>query len=382
MGTDTRRRKKGFRIVIWIASLLVVALVATVVILCRDDLSVAGIRNKMQQIFGHVTLAQEYSYDGGEGCIVRVLEDGVAVVNTTGVKVYDTQGHMNYTWSLEMTTPAVSSAGAYAVMYDVGGTSLAAFTSQEVTATIPTDGKIIYAAVNDAGWFVVCMAESTYTSSATVYNPQGTAVYKWYSADGYAAAATVTQAGDALAVAVYGAGGTAVVCLNLDSTDEVSRTELEDTAVLDLWWSDTDTLMAVTDYGVSILAKSGGVTVETPMETEHLIGYARLDHSIALVGSDYAGSAGSVLWTVSDSGTVLGKTEISDQVSSISAAGRYIALLCGDTVFVYNDHIREYAIYTGANGANSIQVCTDGTVLAAGGYYAWLLDRADRQQTD
>ena len=75
METDTRKKKKGFRLIAWILAVLLVALVATVVFLCRDDLSLSGIRSKMQQIFGRTTLAQEYSYDGGDGCIVRVLED-------------------------------------------------------------------------------------------------------------------------------------------------------------------------------------------------------------------------------------------------------------------------------------------------------------------
>ena len=382
MEMDARKKRKRLKTAAWIAALLVIVLVAAVVTLCRNDLSPSGIRSRMRQLFGRVTLAQEYSFDGGDGCIVRVLDDSVAVVNSTGLMVYNAEGSMQYTRSLEMAEPAVSSAGAYAVMYDIGGTSLAAFTSQEVTATVPTDGRIIYAAVNSDGWFAVCMAESTYTSSATVYNPEGTAVYKWYSANGYAAAAAVAPRGEALAVAVYDAGGTTVVCLNLDSTDEVSRISLPDTAVLDLWWSGSDTLAALTDGGAAILTKAGGVTAEIPMEAECLLGYARLDGCTALVGSAYEGSDSSILWTVSDSGSILGKTEISGQIGAISAEGSNIAVLCGDTVLVYNNHMRQYAVYTGASGADAIQMLKDGTVLASGGYYAWLLDSTDRQKTN
>ena len=36
-------------------------------------------------------------------------------------------------------------------------------------------------------------------------------------------------------------------------------------------------------------------------------------------------------------------------------------------------------VYTGADGAASAAVLRNGTALAAGGYYAWLLDSADRQ---
>lgn len=379
MEKDSGKKKNRLRVFGIAAAVLVIAAVAAVLIVCRGDLSAAGLRDGLRTLTGGSPLAETYSYDGGEGCLVRVLDESLAVVNTTGAQVFGRDGAMLFSCSLEMSTPAVAACGNYAVVYDVGGTALAAFTSEKVTAMLPAEGKIISASVNSTGWFAVCMTENTYTSSVTVYNPEGTAVYRWYAADGYAAAAAVTEKGGTLAVAVYDVGGTVVVCMDLDSTDEVSRTELAGTAVLDLWWSGTDALAAATDAGFTALDRTGRVTAQVPAEAACLLSYARMDGATAFVSADYEGSTDAVLWTVSDDGRLLGTAAIKTPDAPVSAAGRYIAVLCADTVEVYNKHVQQQSVYTGADGAASAAVLRNGTALAAGGYYAWLLDSADRQ---
>ena len=64
-----------------------------------------------------------------------------------------------------------------------------------------------------------------------------------------------------------------------------------------------------------------------------------------------------------ENGEELGSLDIRDEVQSISASGRYLAVLYNDHLSVYNQDLQTYATLRGTGDARDILMRSDGSVL-------------------
>jgi hypothetical protein len=69
------------------------------------------------------------------------------------------------------------------------------------------------------------------------------------------------------------------------------------------------------------------------------------------------------LVTVAPDGTELGRLDVSEEVLSVSAAGRYLAVLYGDSLVIYNQELQVYASLQGTDFATGVLVRKDGSAL-------------------
>ena len=81
----------------------------------------------------------------------------------------------------------------------------------------------------------------------------------------------------------------------------------------------------------------------------------------ALLGRYRAGSQAQ-LWVVDSQGQTR-TLDINQQVLSLSAAGRYIAVLTGDRLDIYTDTLELYASLEGTQGARSALMMADGSAI-------------------
>ena len=81
----------------------------------------------------------------------------------------------------------------------------------------------------------------------------------------------------------------------------------------------------------------------------------------ALLGKYRAGSQAE-LWVIDGKGQrrVL---ELNEQVMSISAAGRYLAVLTGDRLDIYTDQLEPYNTLEGTQGARTVLLMPDGSAI-------------------
>ena len=79
-------------------------------------------------------------------------------------------------------------------------------------------------------------------------------------------------------------------------------------------------------------------------------------------GFDQSGNVGRLI-TVGTDGTELASLEVNDEVRSLSAAGRYIAVLYTDSLVVYNQDLQTYATLKGTGYAKAALVRDDGSAL-------------------
>ena len=66
------------------------------------------------------------------------------------------------------------------------------------------------------------------------------------------------------------------------------------------------------------------------------------------------------------SGQAVGALDIGEQVLSLSAAGRYIAVLTADRLDIYTSDLRLYDSLSGTQNAQKVLMRADGTAMLIG----------------
>lgn len=119
---------------------------------------------------------------------------------------------------------------------------------------------------------------------------------------------------------------------------------------------------ALGDRGLTVTAhdgRSSGVS----WADKHLRRYTLSGDGFAavLLGKYRAGSQ-SELWVVDEQGERR-TLEINEQVLSISASGRYVAVLTGDRLDIYTDQLELYDTLDGTQGARTALLMPDGSAI-------------------
>ena len=118
----------------------------------------------------------------------------------------------------------------------------------------------------------------------------------------------------------------------------------------------------LSDRGLTVTGHDGE-TVRADWSDKYLRRYT-LDgdgFAAALLGKYRAGSQAE-LWVVDADGEqqIL---ELNEQVLSISAAGRYLAVLTGDRLDIYTDELELYSSLKGTQGARVVLLMPDGSAI-------------------
>ena len=66
---------------------------------------------------------------------------------------------------------------------------------------------------------------------------------------------------------------------------------------------------------------------------------------------------------IDDTGTVKGSLDLNQQVLSLSAAGRYLAVLTGDRLDIYTSDLSLYSSLEGTQGAWKVLLMEDGSAI-------------------
>ena len=86
------------------------------------------------------------------------------------------------------------------------------------------------------------------------------------------------------------------------------------------------------------------------------------DFTAVLLNRYQTGSVGRLV-TVGGDGTELGSLDVNQEILSMSAAGRYLAVLYMDTLVIYNRELQVYASLRGTDYARSVLMRPDGSAL-------------------
>lgn len=314
-----------------------------------------------------------YRYEQSGKNRFAVLGDYLAVLSDTELRVADNVGGTVWSQTVHMTAPAMEQGGGRAVAYDVGGTELYVLDASGVimALTATEEEPFLAARLNRNGSLAITAGARGKRGTVTVYGPNLELVFRFNSSRRFVSDAIVTDDDSRMAAVTLGqdegAFATTVVIYRLDSQEPEAEYTIPDGLAVSIVQKG-QFLNLVTDTGVSVSDLRGAAQGAYSCEGEHLRACAPGgDRFTALLLNRYkSGSLGRIV-TLDAGGRELGTLDVREEVLSLSAAGRYVAVLYAGRLVVYNAAMQEYAALSGTDSLRQAVVREDGSVLMIGG---------------
>ena len=379
-GAAAPRRGKGLRITLMLLSILLVLLLLAWLIfphVMNPDRLVRffrymGLREK--ENYGRVT------FEAAAGNVYAGFDDGLLVGTETGLTLYALDGEQKAFVQGSLPTPVLRTGGEVSLVFSPGSSYAAAIgAGGDILLDGALSGALLDASVSFDGYSVRLTAESGSKAVAEVLNPKQEAIFRFSSRTRYLNACAVSEKGEWLAVAsleeersIY---RSAVVLLRTDrpvadleqEDSGAVRAELGNRVIYELRFLDESHLLAVTQDELVFLDLKGELLSTLPLEGERLVDYAVSREGWLLLALE-GGGAARVL-SLDASGNTLARLDLQDRVRSVSAEGRYGAVLTEMELRILDSRLEEYDRSWDVLGATRVVVRADGTALliAAGG---------------
>ena len=370
------RKKPRFlvRLALFLVALVMV-LAAVAAVAFRDVLNLDSIKRWFHYralVLSDSGQAEAFAYDGQLEDTFAVLDGDLLVCSQNAISLYSGSGTQYVSQPVALDAPVVSTNGSQAVVYDAGGSDLYVLGQRSlIWSTDELDG-ILSARLNRSGMLTVVTQASGYRGVVTVYDSTYEAVASVQLSSAFVMDAALSDDGRTLAIVTIGQqDGTfssQLALYGLNSAQGSSAfapdltADLGGNVVLDLRHTD-ELVWALGDQGVSVTDHEGD-TLSASWAGQYLKLYdlSGDGFAAALLGKYRAGSQ-ATLQVVDDTGAVSGALELDQQVLSLSAAGRYVAVLTGDRLDIYTSDLSPYATLDGTQGARKVLLMEDGSAI-------------------
>ena len=320
--------------------------------------------------------AQLYRYNSDQSGHFASLDGSLVSVSMHQLTVLDEKNRTLYDESVKFQTPSLQSRGGRAVAYDVGGTEVYVLSDKGLVYKLDCAGEVLNASLNQKGWLTVVCGESGCKAAVRVYDAEGEAVFAFRSSDRFVMTAALSADSRTLAAVTMGQENgmfaSYVVFYRVNSDKEAGRCTLRGSVVYDLTAAGSG-FCAVTEEQLCFLSGDGVMTAAYDYGGDYLRRVSVSDDGYAavLLGRYRTGTQHRIV-TVNGEGKELAALEIDAEVASLSAAGRYVAVLTGEELVIYDKQLKPCAQLQEVSQAREVLMRSDGSAVLAGSMAASL----------
>lgn len=320
----------------------------------------------------------EFTYTRDATNAFASLNGSLVLCSDTALQLYSNSGVLYIDRQVKMNDPVISVCGSYAVVYDVGGNNLYVIHNKEVVFeyTSKSGCDLLSARVNENGCLAVVEEASGYKASVRIYNSAFQLVLAENVSSEYVVDAVISPSNSQFAVVSIaqrsGKFSSIVSLYDGKEGDQLASTVLEDQFILELHWESNNIWLQGND-SATVLDQELNVLGTWSEPNQYLQGYSLNGDNYAVeVASWYkAGGSGEVL-LIDERGDTACSKAISGEVLSVSAAGRYIAVLTAEALTIYTSNdLEEYAQIEN-NGSKRAIIHSDGATMMIGADSTWL----------
>ena len=361
----------------FLSFLLLLAAVLLVVLLAayRDGTGFDILRRYLHYGLSEQTGGETlYHYEAASKNRFALLGESLVVLSDASLSLYNGAGEEVWSAPVTMTAPALVSGGGRAAAYDVGGTALYVLDQTGLLLELTADEEEPYisATLNKNGELAVTAQKKGYKGSVKVYDPalEAEPIFEFKSSrrfvlDGY------VVGNDLAAVSLGQENGVFVSSVGLydlskDAEEPQASYNISDGLAAAMGELEGRTAV-VTDASLTFAA-GGEITGAYSYDGAYLRDYdlGGTGFATLLLNRYRSGSVGRLV-TVDKNGEALGTLDVREEVLSISASGRYLAVLYADRLEVYNQDLQPYAALRGIGSAREVLMRPDGSVLLLSG---------------
>lgn len=356
------------------------------IVLCLIMLLILFWRNRVEWSCANIQQCvrdSTVSTEGGGGFPVTVagsrtvaideLSGNIAALSDNMFLVYSSTSGEASSDSHYMSSPALKTAGRYAIVYDIGNKKYLLETASGCIATGSTQNAIIGAAVSRSGSYCVVQQNSDLSSSllstVEVFSLSGELMHKWHSSDWHIVGAALSSDGSYLALSGVSAKDgilqSAIILHKVGSDKEAARIIEADNIYVDLEFTVNDVLYAVGSEKLTIV-KNLGKEYESVGLSGDLVAYdVDYNYGLALFTADDSGADSGELYMYDTRGRERFKITVPLEGLSVSLYDSGCCILGRGELRAYHNSGELYGVWEVELG------CTD--VLAIGGK-AYLLE--------
>lgn len=371
-----KRRRRPLLVLLAVAAVLA-GIVTAAVLLDRSGFD--GLRRSIiyaKAVKDENGCAQLYRYNSDQSGHFASLDGSLVSVSMHQLTVLDEKNRTLYDESVKFQTPSLQSRGGRAVAYDVGGTEVYVLSDKGLVYKLDCAGEVLNASLNQKGWLTVVCGESGCKAAVRVYDAEGEAVFAFRSSDRFVMTAALSADSRTLAAVTMGQENgvfaSYVVFYRVNSDKEAGRCTLRGSVVYDLTAAGSG-FCAVTEEQLCFLSGDGVMTAAYDYGGDYLRRVSVSDDGYAavLLGRYRTGTQHRIV-TVNGEGKELAALEIDAEVASLSAAGRYVAVLTGEELVIYDRQLKPCAQLQEVSQAREVLMRSDGSAVLAGSMAASL----------
>ena len=371
-----RRRRRPLLALLAVAAVLA-GIVTAAVLLDRSGFD--GLRRSIiyaKAVKDENGCAQLYRYNSDQSGHFASLDGSLVSVSMHQLTVLDEKNRTLYDESVKFQTPSLQSRGGRAVAYDVGGTEVYVLSDKGLVYKLDCAGEVLNASLNQKGWLTVVCGESGCKAAVRVYDAEGEAVFAFRSSDRFVMTAALSADSRTLAAVTMGQENgvfaSYVVFYRVNSDKEAGRCTLRGSVVYDLTAAGSG-FCAVTEEQLCFLSGDGVMTAAYDYGGDYLrrISVSDDGYAAVLLGRYRTGTQHRIV-TVNGEGKELAALEIDAEVASLSAAGRYVAVLTGEELVIYDRQLKPCAQLQEVSQAREVLMRSDGSAVLAGSMAASL----------
>lgn len=371
-----KRRRRPLLVLLAVAAVLA-GIVTAAVLLDRSGFD--GLRRSIiyaKAVKDENGCAQLYRYNSDQSGHFASLDGSLVSVSMHQLTVLDEKNRTLYDESVKFQTPSLQSRGGRAVAYDVGGTEVYVLSDKGLVYKLDCAGEVLNASLNQKGWLTVVCGESGCKAAVRVYDAEGEAVFAFRSSDRFVMTAALSADSRTLAAVTMGQENgvfaSYVVFYRVNSDKEAGRCTLRGSVVYDLTAAGSG-FCAVTEEQLCFLSGDGVMTAAYDYGGDYLRRVSVSDDGYAavLLGRYRTGTQHRIA-TVNGEGKELAALEIDAEVASLSAAGRYVAVLTGEELVIYDKQLKPCAQLQEVSQAREVLMRSDGSAVLAGSMAASL----------
>lgn len=190
------------------------------------------------------------------------LDNNIIIADSGHIYYYDTNGKLRDTVYHNYGSPVVRTAGKRMLCFDNGGTSFKVYNKSGELFEKKTDASIIYAAIADNGNVAVVSQSEKYTAALSVYDSNGTEIYRWSNGDRIMNI-SFSEHGAGCYVTAFSSDAGIIVSkvhyIEFDTTDELMQSDELDSLVLEVVKNDNGNIWAIGDEKLYLLDSKGKI---------------------------------------------------------------------------------------------------------------------------
>lgn len=278
-----------------------------------------------------VSIKGNQAYSGG----FARTNNGYLLLTDTALTEVNSSGKETAYIRHSFLSPTVKANSGFNLLYDIGINKYTLSFGNDILIDDKSESKIYFGAVTENGNFALGTQGEKYASEFEVFKKDGTPLYKYSFATGYATCGALNSNGTLGAVCtIDSAKGTLfsrITVLDFNNEKPILTYDLNDNMVFDVFWTESGNLITVGDKGVAVLSTKENSLKEFSFENKQITAYTYNKNKLFFALSSYEYGGSGEIGVLDAELQTTNFIDVENRITSISAfGGSFVAFAASD----------------------------------------------------